>query len=115
MGRTLLSYCAVLPWRTLRSIFAPFAVKGLTSPESFKILDRKVRQERPLRTLKVLNQETPDPHMALVAGSAQVFLQRDFKVHQLVPFGVAYAGEVEVRAGQRHGHARNIEEHESRL
>ena len=57
----------------------------------------------------------PDPHTALVAGSAQVFFQRDFKVHQLVPFGVAHACEVEVRAGQRHGYARNIEEHESRL
>jgi len=102
--------CAVLPWRTLRPIFAPFTVKGLTSLESFKILDRKVRQERPQR---VLNQDTPDPHMALVTGSTQVFFQRNFKVHQLVSLGIAHAREVEVRAGQGHGNARDIEEQKS--
>ena len=34
-----------LNFATLRPFFAPFAVKGLISPESFKTLNRKVRKE----------------------------------------------------------------------
>lgn len=51
----------------------------------------------------------------LFGWRAEIFFQRDFKVHQLVAFDVMHSTQVEVRSGERSGNARNIEEHKSRL
>src|ERR1700704_5345059 len=51
----------------------------------------------------------------LVAGGGQILFQRDFEIHQLASLGIAHAREVKVRASQRRGNSRHIEEQESRL
>jgi hypothetical protein len=66
-------------------------------------------------TSKAADKSVRPTSAQLVGRCGQIFLQRDFEIHQLVPFGIAHAREVKIRAGQWHGNSRDIEEQESRL
>src|SRR5882724_10944959 len=53
--------------------------------------------------------------LRLLGRCAQVFIQGDFKVHQLVTFGVVYSAQIEMRPSEWRGDPRNIEKHKPRL
>src|SRR6202521_829367 len=46
---------------------------------------------------------------------AQVFLQRDFEIHQFISLGIAHAGQIEVRSRQRRRNPGHAKEHKTRL
>lgn len=56
-----------------------------------------------------------DPRLLLLGGSFQIVIQRNFKVHQFVSFGVRNAGDINICAGQRRINISHVEKQETGL